>query len=78
MKADMQREICELHTQLNYWQNKTITILRDQHHKNTGGKSRVLNATPHNIVPTSAWMQSCNHAVAECKENATVCTCNSI
>ena len=38
VKADMQRQIDELHTQLHYWQNITITILRDQHHVNTGGK----------------------------------------
>ena len=38
MKADMQRQMDELHTQLHYWQNITIAILRDQHHVNTGGE----------------------------------------
>ena len=37
VKADMQRQIDELHTQLHYWQNITIAILRDQHHISTGG-----------------------------------------
>ena len=37
VKADMQRQIDELHTQLHYWQNITITILRDQHHISKGG-----------------------------------------
>ena len=38
VKVDMQRQMDELHTQLHYWQNITIAILRDQHHVNTGGK----------------------------------------
>ena len=41
VKADMQREMDQIHTQLQYWQNMVITILRDQHHINPGGKSRL-------------------------------------
>ena len=29
VKVDMQRQIDELHTQLHFWQNITIAILRD-------------------------------------------------
>ena len=55
MKADMQRQIDELHTQLHYWQNITVAILREQHHIHTGGTCTcrfwdslcgTLNSTP--------------------------------
>ena len=37
VKADMQREMDQIHTELHYWQNIVIAILKDQHRVNTGG-----------------------------------------
>ena len=38
VKADMQRQVDELHSQLHYWQNTTINILKDHiFSSNTGG-----------------------------------------